>query len=61
MSYLASIKCWTNRHKETVFAIKRDQMKGFDYLSPEGFYDAIHAYGLSETIIDLDWAAQNQV
>ena len=61
MSYLASIKCWSHRHKETVFAIKRDQMKGFDYLSPEGFYDAIHAYGLPETIVDLDRAAQNEV
>ena len=61
MSYLASIKCWSHRHKETVFTIKRDQMKGFDYLSPEGFYDAIRAYGLPETIVDLDRAAQNEV
>jgi hypothetical protein len=61
MSYLASIKCWSHRHKETVFAIKRDQMKGFDYLSPEGFYDAIRAYGLPETIVDLDRAAQSEV
>ena len=61
MSYLASIKCWTHRHKETVYVIKRDQMKGFDYLSPEGFYDAICAYGLPETIIDLDRATQNKV
>ena len=36
-------------------------MKGFDYLSPEGFYDAIRAYGLPSTIIDLDKAAQAQV
>ncbi|KAJ7827315.1 hypothetical protein B0H13DRAFT_2241019 [Mycena leptocephala] len=25
---------------KTIYAIKRDQMKGFDYLAPEGFYDA---------------------
>jgi hypothetical protein len=58
MSFLGGIKCWAHRHKETVFAIKRDQMKGFDYLSPDGFYDAIRAYGLPEAIIDLDRAAQ---
>jgi hypothetical protein len=61
MSYLAGIKCWANRHKQPIYAIKRDQMKGFDYLSPEGFYDAIRAYGLPSTIIDLDKAAQAQV
>ncbi|KAF8164064.1 hypothetical protein BJ912DRAFT_1035130 [Pholiota molesta] len=46
MSYLAGVKCWASRHKTPVYAIKRDQMKGFDYLSPDGFYDAIRAYGL---------------
>lgn len=35
-------------------------MKGFDHLSPEGFYDAVRAYGLPESIIDLDYAAQYQ-
>ena len=33
-------------------------MKGFDYLAPEGFYDAVTAYGLPRAIIDLDKAAQ---
>lgn len=61
MSYLAGVKCWTTRHKQPVYAIKRDQMKGFDYLSPDGFYDAIKAYGLPHSIIALDKAAQNQV
>jgi hypothetical protein len=61
MSYLAGVKCWTTRHKQPVYAIKRDQMKGFDYLSPDGFYDAIKAYGLPHSIITLDKAAQNQV
>ncbi|KAJ7916424.1 hypothetical protein B0H13DRAFT_2658307 [Mycena leptocephala] len=46
ISYLAGIKCWAKRHKTTVYALKRDQMKGFDYLSPQGMYDAIEAYGL---------------
>jgi len=35
-------------------------MKGFDYLAPQGFYDAIQAYGLPQTITDLDRAAQNK-
>ena len=61
MSYLAGIKCWANRHKQTVYAIQRDQMKGFDYLSPDGFYDAIRAYGLPDDIIKLDTAAQANV
>ena len=41
-----------------VYAIKCDQMKGFDYLSPDRFYDTIRAYGLPNKIIDLDWASQ---
>ena len=36
-------------------------MKGFDYLSPEGFYDAVRAYGLSKTVIDLDRASQTHM
>ncbi|KAJ6631046.1 hypothetical protein B0H10DRAFT_1773796 [Mycena sp. CBHHK59/15] len=58
MSYLTSIKCWSKRHKVEVFALKRDQMKGFDYLAPQGMYDAVEAYGLPTSIIDLDRAAQ---
>jgi hypothetical protein len=60
MSYLSGVRCWANRHKQQVFALKRDQKKGFDHLSPEGFYDAVRAYGLPESIIDLDRAAQHQ-
>lgn len=33
-------------------------MKGFDYLAPEGFYNAISAYGLPDAIINIDKAAQ---
>jgi hypothetical protein len=40
--------------------IKLDQMKGFDYLSPDSFYDAINAYGLPSAIIELDHASQTQ-
>ncbi|KIJ95502.1 hypothetical protein K443DRAFT_11320, partial [Laccaria amethystina LaAM-08-1] len=58
MSFLASVKYWATRHKEPVYALKRDQIKGFDYLAPEGFHDAIRSYGLPESIIDIDKAAQ---
>lgn len=34
-------------------------MKGFDYLAPQGFYDAIDAYGFPSSIIELDKAAQS--
>ncbi|KAK0461552.1 hypothetical protein IW261DRAFT_1576679 [Armillaria novae-zelandiae] len=61
MSYLAGIETWANRHKKPVWCIKRDQMKGFDYLSPQGFHDVIRAYGLPSSIIDLDTAAQSMV
>ncbi|TEB24449.1 hypothetical protein FA13DRAFT_1714620 [Coprinellus micaceus] len=40
------------------FPVKRDQMKGFDYLSPQGFYDTITVYSLPSSIIDLDRASQ---
>ncbi|KAJ7079989.1 hypothetical protein B0H15DRAFT_759923, partial [Mycena belliarum] len=49
---------WLNYNLVEVFALKRDQMKGFDYLAPQGMYDAVEAYGLPSAIIDLDRAAQ---
>jgi hypothetical protein len=58
MSYLSTVKLFTNRHKQTVYALQRDQMKGFDYLHPQGFYDTVTTYGLSLKIIELDRAAQ---
>src|ERR1700731_93332 len=59
ISFLTSIKCWSHWKKKTVSALQHNQMKGFDYLAPEGFYDAIVAYGLPTAIIDLDRAAQH--
>lgn len=61
MSYLAGVETWANRHKQPIWCIKHDQMKGFDYLSPQGFHDAIRAYGLPSDIIKLDTAAQARV
>ena len=59
ISYLSGIKCFAQRNKQTVYTLQRDQMKGFDYLAPQGFYDALEAYGLPTSIADLDRAAQN--
>jgi hypothetical protein len=58
MSYLSIVKSFANRHKQTVYALQRDQMKGFDYLHPQGFYDAINTYSLPLEIMKLDKAAQ---
>ncbi|KAF8995602.1 hypothetical protein BDZ89DRAFT_1029558 [Hymenopellis radicata] len=41
--------------------LRRDQAKGFDRLEPEGFYDAIQAYGLPASIADFDRSAQADV
>jgi len=59
ISYLSSVKCYAQRNKQTVYALQRDQMKGFDYLAPQGFYDALRAYGLPDSVADLDRAAQS--
>ena len=59
MIFLASVKCYVEWNHQTVYALQCDQMKGFDYLAPQGFYDAIDAYGLPPSIIDLDKAAQS--
>ncbi|KAI0039606.1 hypothetical protein FA95DRAFT_1503927, partial [Auriscalpium vulgare] len=55
------VESWAHRERVTVFALRRDQQKGFDRLSPEGFYDAISAYGLPSSIADLDSSAQTDV
>ncbi|KAF5374645.1 hypothetical protein D9615_009023 [Tricholomella constricta] len=61
MSFLAGLKTWSKRTKTPVYLLKRDQMKGFDYLAPDGFYDACKAYGLPDAICDLDRAAQSSI
>jgi hypothetical protein len=53
-SLFAQIETWAIRHRVPLYALRRDQQKGFDRLSPEGFYDAVHAYGLPEQLIQLD-------
>ncbi|KAL7277685.1 hypothetical protein ACG7TL_008617 [Trametes sanguinea] len=60
-SFLAQIDAYAHRHNLTLFVLRRDQRKGFDRLEPEGFYDAVRAYGLPPTLIDLDRSAQDSV
>ena len=60
MSYLSCVKCYAECHHQTIYALQRDQMKGFNYLVPLGFYDALKAYGFLDAICNLDKAAQMQ-
>ena len=60
MSYLSCIKCYAERHHQTIYALQCDQMKGFDYLVPSGFYDALKVYGFLDVICNLAKAAQMQ-
>ena len=60
-SLFAQLESWAHRHRVPLCALRRDQQKGFDRLSPLGFYDAVHAYGLPKELIDLDISAQSNV
>ena len=40
MSFLGGLKTWSQCMGTTLYLLKRDQTKGFDYLSPSGFCDA---------------------
>ncbi|KAF8227327.1 hypothetical protein L208DRAFT_1111427, partial [Tricholoma matsutake] len=59
MSFLSGLKMWSHQTKTPLYLLKRDQMKDFDYLAPQGFYDACAAYGLPSAIADLDCATQS--
>jgi hypothetical protein len=59
MSFLGGLKTWSHHTKTPLYLLKRDQMEGFNYLSPQGFYDACTAYGLPQAVADLDLVAQS--
>ena len=61
ISYISQIELWAAREHVPLYVLQRDQRKGFDMLEPQGFYDAISAYGLPSSIIDLDRSAQDSV
>nr|VWO97891.1 Cytochrome P450 3A13 [Ganoderma boninense] len=58
---LTLVEAFAHRQKRPLYLLHRDQRKGFDRLEPEGFYDAVRAYGLPLSLIDLDRSAQDAV
>nr|VWP02165.1 Trihydroxynaphthalene reductase (EC (T3HN reductase) [Ganoderma boninense] len=60
-SFLSQVEAFAHRQKRPLYLLRRDQRKGFDRLEPEGFYDAVRAYGLPPSLIDLDRSAQHAV
>lgn len=41
-SVLAMIQTWSNRTKTPIYILRKDQAKGFDFLSLQAFYNAIN-------------------
>ena len=60
-SFLSQVETYAHRCKQPLYLLRRDQRKGFDRLEPQGFYDAVQAYGLPASLIDLDHSAQQEV
>ena len=61
VSFISQYERWASREHIPLYVLQRDQKKGFDMLEPEGFYDAIRAYHLPPSIIDLDRSSQENV
>jgi len=61
LSFFSQLEAWSDRHHTPFYALRRDQTKGFDRLEPEGFYDAVQAYGLPSSIIAFDRSAQSDI
>jgi len=60
-SFLSMITTWSTRNEIPIHILKKDQQKGFDFLSLQCFYDAIKFYGIPATIEDFDRASQHDV
>jgi hypothetical protein len=50
-----------SRENLPLFALRRDQQNGFDRPSPQGPYNAVHADGLPETLVQLNVDVQSSV
>jgi len=61
LSFFSQLEAWSDSHHTPMYALRRDQTKGFDHLEPEGFYDAIKAYGLPPSIIAFNQSTQSDV
>ncbi|KAF8164191.1 hypothetical protein BJ912DRAFT_823476, partial [Pholiota molesta] len=57
----SQLERWAERENVPLYLLQRDQKKGFDMLEPQGFYDAIKAYGLPSSIGDLDFSSQQDI
>jgi hypothetical protein len=61
LSVIAQVQKWASRQHIPLYILQRDQKKGFDMLEPQGFYDALTAYGLPDSIAALDQSSQTDV
>jgi hypothetical protein len=61
LSAIALIQKSAWRSQIPLFILQQDQKKGFDMLEPQGFYDALEAYGFPCAIADLDCSTQSNV
>src|SRR5947207_5113884 len=60
-NFLSMVEAWSNRNNKSVYILKKDQKKGFDFLSLQCFYDCVDFYGLPSQIKDFDKATQHDV
>lgn len=61
LSFTFQVKYWAAWQNLPLYSLQCDQMKAFDMLEPQGFYNAITGYGLLQSIIDLDHSSQADV
>jgi hypothetical protein len=55
------LQTWSARNNTPLYILKKDQQKGFDFLSLQSFYDAVDFYGLPPSLRDFDIASQLEV
>ncbi len=60
-SFLAQLHSWAVCANQPLYILKHDQQKGFNFLAPEGFYNAITTYGLPLEIAQLDQSFQTDI
>ncbi|GFZ45751.1 hypothetical protein JCM24511_03480 [Saitozyma sp. JCM 24511] len=61
MHFLAQVDVASRLTDTTIFAIKRDHVKGFDFLSPLAFQHAVNFFGLPPSVITFDTSRTTDV
>ena len=61
ISFIPQYELWASQEHIPLYVLQCNQKKGFDMLKPQGFYDVIEAYGLPNTIIDLNRSSQENI